>query len=123
MFEFKHIRAVLQDAALRKLLLDNESLPLEKYINFDQQCREIQDEIVENIDEILQAHAPFQSHYSSPVQQLPDDAWIYGTRGVYVVRNQDGCILFTRKVAAVRYADEMSEVSWNIARDEGLVEP
>ena len=123
MFEFKHIRAVMQDAVLRKLLIKNGSLTLEKYINFDQQCPETQDEIVENIDETLQAHAPFQLHYSSPVEQLPDDAWIYGTKGVYVVRNQDGCILFTRKAAAVRYADEMSKVSWIIARDEGLVEP
>jgi hypothetical protein len=122
MFESKHINAVLRDAMLLELLLNCASIPLEKYIGFDQQNPEMQDEIIENIDGILQAYAPFQMQYASPVEQLPDDAWIYGTKGVYVVCTQDSCVLFTRKVEAVRYANEISKVSWEIARDEGLTD-
>lgn len=122
MFELKHIRAVLRDATLRKILLSNEAISLEKYFFFDQQSAEIQDEIVENIVGVLQAYAPIQLHYPSPVEQFPDDAWVYGTKGVYVVSNQDGSVLFTRKVSAFRYASQMSSVSWEVARGEGLVD-
>ena len=52
-----------------------------------------------------------------PFEQLPDDAWIYGTKGVYIVSNQDGSVLFTRKIDAVRYANNISSVSWEIAHD------
>ena len=117
MFEPKHIRAILRDAALRKKLLVNKAIPLEKYDQFDKQSPELQDEIVENIDGVLQAYAPVQLYYRSPFEQLPDDAWIYGTKGVYVVSNQDGRALFTRKIDAVRYANNMSSVSWETARD------
>ena len=71
----------------------------------------------------MQASAPVQLIYQSPREHLSNDAWIYGTRGVYVVSNRDGCVLFTRKVDAFRYADKISKASWGIARDEGLVEP
>ena len=117
MFEPKHIRAILRDAGLRKVLLSNKSVPLEKYHKYDQQTLEVQDEIVETIDNVLQAFAPFQLYYSSPVEQLPDDAWIYGTKGVYVVNNQDGNVLFTRKIDAIRYANKLSKVSWETAED------
>ncbi len=122
MFESKHINAVLRDTELRALLLNSASVPLENYLSFDQQSPEMQDEINENIDEILQAYAPFQARYSSPIEELPDDAWIYGTRGIYVVCTQDGCVLFTKKVEAVRYANEISKVSWEVARNEGLID-
>jgi hypothetical protein len=50
--------------------------------------------------------------------------WVfYWSKGVYIVRTQDGCVFFTRKADAVRYADEISKVSWEIALNEGLVEP
>jgi len=94
---------------------------MDKYVNFDKQPPELQDEIVENIDNVLQAHGLFQLIYSSPVEQLPWDVWIYGTRGVYVVSDQDGSELFTRKTAAVRYANKISKVSWEIADNEGLI--
>jgi len=121
MFYSKHIKAVLRDAALRKALLNHGSITLEKYIDFDQQGPELKDEIIENINETLQAYGPFQLHYPSPVEQLPEDAWIYGTTGVYVVANQDGYVVFTRKVNAVRYADQMSSVSGQIASSEGWI--
>ena len=117
MFESKHIRAVLRDAGLRKKLLGNKAILLEQYNQFEQQSPEMQDEIVENIDDVLQAYAPVQLYYPSPFEQLPHDAWIYGTKGIYVVSNQDGSVLFTRKVDAVRYANNISSVSWEIARD------
>ena len=119
MFEPKHIRAILRDAALRKILLSNKAIPLEKYNQFEKQLPEMQDEIVDSIDNVLQAYAPIQLHYSSPFEHLPDDAWIYGTKGIYVVRNQDGSVLFSRKIDAVRYANSMSSVSLDIA--DGLV--
>lgn len=117
MFEPKHIRAIMRDAALREVLLRNKSIPLEKYQKFDQQTPEVQDEIVEAIDNVMQAFAPFQLYYSSPVEQLPDDAWIYGTKGVYVVNNQDGNVSFTRKIDAMRYANKLSKISWETAED------
>ena len=117
MFESKHIKAVLRDAALRNKLLSNKAIPLEKYNQFDQQSPEMQDEIVKNIYDVLQAYAPVQSYYASPFEQFPHDAWIYGTKGVYVVSNQNGSVLFTRKIDAVRYAKNISSVSWEIARD------
>ena len=123
MFELKHIKAVLRDPGLREELIESGSIPLEKYNFFDQQDLNTQNEIIENIDEIMQASAPFQALHPSPCEHLPDDAWIYGTKGVYVVRTQDGCVLFTRKADAVRYADEISKVSWEIAINEGWVEP
>ena len=123
MFELKHIKAVLRDPELREELIESGSLPLEKYNFFDQQDPSTQDEIIENIDEIMQVRAPFQVRYPSPCEHLPDDAWIYGTKGAYVVSNQNGFVLFTRKADAVRYADEISKVSWEIALSEGLVEP
>jgi hypothetical protein len=122
MFESKHINAVLRDTKLRAWLLKSTSIPLEIYSSFDQQSPEMQDEIIENIDEILQAYAPFQARYSSPVEQLPDDVLIYGTRGIYVVCTQDGFVLFTKKVEAVRYVNEISKVSWEVARNEGLID-
>ena len=82
---------------------------------------ELQDEIIENVNETLQAYGRFQLRYPSPVEQLPEDAWIYGTTGVYVVANQDGYVVFTRKVNAVRYADQMSSVSWQVASSEGWI--
>jgi len=118
MFELKHIRAMLRDPALRKLLSD-KAIPLEKYHQFEKQSPEMQDEIVDSIDNLLQAYAPFQLFYPSPFEHLPDDAWIYGTKGVYVVRNQDGRVLFSRKIYAVRYANSISSGSLDIA--DGLV--
>jgi hypothetical protein len=116
MFDLKHIRAILRDPTLRKELLKDKNIPLEAYIKFDQQTEEMRDEIIENIDGVLQAFAPVQICYPSPYDNLPDDAWIYGAKGVYVVSNQDGNILFTRKIDAFKYANEISAVSSDIAK-------
>lgn len=115
MFDLKNIKAILRDPNLRKELLLEKTIPLEAYLNFDQQTPEMRDEIIENLDGVLQAYAPVQCYFPSPYENLPDDAWIYGTKGVYVVSNQDGSVLFTRKIDAFKYANGISEVSAEIA--------
>ena len=121
MFELKHVRAAVRDPTLQRALLEDGQISLEKFKNFDQQDADTQDEITETVDSTLQALAPFQLYFSSPVDGLPDDAWVYGTRGVYVVQNQDGSIVFSQKKDALRYASDISEVSWKIAEGEGLI--
>jgi hypothetical protein len=116
MFELKHIKAILRDHTLRKELFEEKTIPLEAYLKFDQQTPEMRDEIIENIDGVLQAYAPVQCYYPSPYENFPDDAWIYGTKGVYVVSNQDGDVLFTRKIDAFKYANGISAVSWDIVK-------
>jgi len=111
MYQLNHIKAVLRDENLRKLLLAENLFPLKSYIDFHEQPSEIQEQIQESLDNVLQAFAPFQMIYPSPVEQLPDDAWIYGAKGVYVVSTQDGSVVFSRKVDAMRYANERSAVS------------
>jgi hypothetical protein len=122
LFNLNHIKAVLANLNLQEILLTrDDSISIDQYNTYDLQSLEIQEKIIENIDEILQAYAPFQLYFQSPVEHLPDDAWIYGLRGIYVVNNQDGSVVFSRKSDAIKYADEMSTVSWEIATREGLV--
>ena len=85
MFELKHVRAAVRDPKLQRALLEDVQISLEKFKNFDQQDADIQDEIIEIVDSTLQALAPFRLYFSSPGDGLPDDAWVYGTKGVYVV--------------------------------------
>jgi hypothetical protein len=120
MFELKHVRAALRDPKLRQALLNDCEIPLERFENFDLQDPASQEDIIEAVDSALQGWAPFQLYFSSPVEGLPDDAWIYGTKGVYIVHNQDGSVVFTRKKDAIRYASDISAVSWTIAEREGL---
>jgi len=120
MFELKHVRAALRDSKLRQALLKDCEIPLERFKTFDLQDPASQEDIIEAVDSVLQGCAPFQLYFSSPVDGLPDDAYIYGTKGVYVVQNQDGSIVFTRKKDAIRYASDISVVSWTIAEREGL---
>jgi len=120
MFELKHVRAALRDPKLNQELLNDREISLEKVKNFDLQDPASQEDIIEAVDSVLQAWAPFRLHFASPVDGLPDDACIYGTKGAYVVQNQDGSVVFSRKKDAIRYATGISAVSWKIAEREGL---
>lgn len=120
MFEKKHLKAALHDPNVRQAVIDDSKIPLDKCENFDLQDATTQEEIIEAIDNALQELAPFQMHFSSPVDSHPDIAWLYGTRGVYVLRHDIECIVFSKKVDAVRRATEISDALWDTAESTGL---
>ena len=120
MFAVKHVKAIIRDPSLRKALIDHDPIPLDKFANFDLQDDATQTEIIETLDYTLQELGPFQLHFPSPVDCYPDIAWIYGTRGVYVLRHDVECIVFSRKVDAVRRATETSDALWHTAESSGL---
>lgn len=118
----KHVRAVLRNEKLKELLLlPSKELTLEDYKNYDNLNEEKLDIANENIIDAMEGYAPFSAYYPSPVEHLPDDAVIYGTKGFYFCTNQDGRVYFSNKKEALRYASEMSKTSWDDARAEGLV--
>ena len=120
MFAPKHVKAILRDPLLRKALIADDPTPLDKFASFDLQDHDTQTEIIESLDCILQELGPFQRHFSSPVDSYPDIAWIYGTRGVYVLRHDVECIVFSRKVDAVRCATKISNALLDTAESSGL---
>ena len=98
----KHVRAVLRNEKLKELLLlPSKELTIEDYENYD------------NLNE--------EKLDTSPVEHLPDDAVIYGTKGFYFCTNQDGRVYFSNKKEVLKYASEMSKTSWDDARAEELV--
>ncbi len=117
----KTVRAVLRDRKLRKHLLSNRDLSETDYLSFDTLDEDKRDVASENVINVLKAFAPLILIYSSPVEQFPNDAEVYGTRGVYMVITQDGEELFSRKKDAIRSAESISKVSWEIAEQEGLI--
>ena len=117
----KTVRAVLRDKKLRKYLLSDRDISEAEYLSFDLLDEEKRDVASENVINVLDAFAPLILIYSSPVEHLPDDAAIYGTRGVYMLITQDGREFFSRKRDAIRLAESISKVSWEIAEQEGLI--
>ena len=120
MFEKKHIKAALRDPSVRRALIDDGLITLDKYENLNLQDAATQEEIIEVINNALQDFAPFQMYFPSPVDSYPDIAWIYGTRGVYVLQHDIECVVFSRKVDAVRRATEISDALWHTAESSGL---
>ena len=118
----KHVKALLRDKKLQKLLLGNDVLTLKEYEDYENLSIEKRDIAFENIVGILEAFSPFNRLYSSPVEQLPDDAVVYGTKGIYVLMNQDGTIFFGNKKNALKYAGDISKTSWGVAKSSGLLD-
>ncbi len=115
----KHVKALLRDQNLKKILLSNQELSVQEYEDFDNLSFEKMDAALEEIINTLEAFAPFSRIYSSPVDFLPDDAVIYGTKGIYLLRNQDGYIFFSNKKEVLKYAGDISRVSWQVAEAQG----
>lgn len=115
----KHVKALLRDEALKNKLLSNQELSLQDYEHFDHLSFDKMDIASEEVINTLEAYAPFNVIYASPVEGLPNDAVIYGAKGVYMVTNQDGCVFFTRKRDALNYAGGISAVSWVVAKAQG----
>lgn len=118
----KTVRAVLRNRKMRRCLLPDEELTEEDYRNYDLLDEEKRDSASENVINALEAYAPFQVFYPSPVEQYPDDAAIFGARGVYMVRTQDGIDFYSTKRAAVQFASSLSRVSWKVAKEMGFLD-
>ena len=115
----KLVRALLRDKTLRGHLLRHKELSLAEYENFDQLDEAKSDTTSEVIIGVLEGWAPFMLSFSSPVEEWPDDGQIYGTRGIYMFKNEDGLEFFSSKRAAMEYAGGISKVSWQVAEAEG----
>jgi hypothetical protein len=118
----KTVRAVLRNRKLRKSLLHDNGLNEDDYKNYDLLDEEKRDIAFDSLINALEAYAPFQECYPSPVEQFPDDVWVYGTRGIYMVRTQEGINFYTTKRAALQYASALSKVSWKLAREMGYLD-
>ena len=117
----KTVRAVLRDRKLRKHLLSNSDLSETDYLSFDSLDEDKRDIASENVIDVLEAFAPLTLIYSSPFEHLPNDAEVYGTRGIYMVITQEDREFFSKKTDAIRSAEAASKVSWEISEQEGLV--
>jgi hypothetical protein len=115
----KHIKALLNDKELRFHLLKNNELTIEDYKNYDNLNDDKLDIANDEIFGVLAGYAPFQLYYTSPVEQFPDDAKIYGTKGVYLVMTQDDSVVFSRKNEALKFANDISKNSYSIAEAAG----
>ena len=118
----KNIEAILRNKKIRQELLASTNLSLEDYSNFEKLDDEKRDEAYENIMNCIQAFATLILHYPSPVEEYPDDAVLYGVRGFYYVETQDIIKYFSSKKEAVKYADDVSSYSWELAKDCGWIE-
>lgn len=118
----KNVKAILRNKKIKKELLNLTTLSLEDYANFENLNDEKKDEAYENIMNCMQAFATLILHYPSPVEQYPDDAVLYGVRGFYYVELEDDIKYFSSKKEAVKFADEISSNSWDLAEELGLTE-
>jgi hypothetical protein len=118
----KLIISILQNNKLKKNLLRSKEVSEDEYKSFDSLPYEKRALAEEHLIETLKAFSPFIVSYPSPIEQYPDDANIYGTRGAYMVTTQDGTVFFHLKRAAIQYASDISKVSWEIARSEGFLD-
>jgi len=118
----KNVQAILRNKKIKQELLDSTTLSLEDYANFEKLNDEKADEAYENIMNCMQAFATFILHYPSPVEQYPDDAVLYGVRGFYYVETQDVVKYFSSKKEALKFADDISSYSWDLAEKMGLTE-
>jgi len=117
-----NVRAILRNNKIRQELLSSTSLSLEDYSNFENLNDEKADEAYDNIMDCMRAFATEIIHYPSPVEQYPDDAVLYGVRGFYCVESQDGIYYFSSKKEAIKFAEDISSSSWNLAKEEGWID-
>ena len=118
----KNVQAILRNKKIKQELLNSTTVSLEDYANFENLNDEKADEAYENIMNCMQAFATVILHYPSPVQQYPDDAVLYGVRGFYYVETQDDITYFSSKKEAIKFADDISSNSWDLAEELGLTE-
>ncbi len=118
----KIVISVLHDKKLKKNLLRSKDVTEDDYKSFDSLSSDKRELAEYNLIETLKAFSPFIISFPSPIEQYPDDANIYGTRGAYMVTTQDGISFFNLKRAAIKHASDISKVSWEIARSEGLLD-
>lgn len=118
----KNVKAILRNKKIKQELLKSTTLSLEDYANFENLNDEKKDEAYENIMNCMEAFATLILHYPSPVEQYPDDAVLYGVSGFYYVKLEDDIKYFSSKKEAVKFADEISSNSWNLAEKMGLTE-
>jgi hypothetical protein len=118
----KLLQAFLRDVRLRKELLLYGDLPEADYKYYDLLVQETRDIAWGDVVDVLEGCAPFQITYPSPVDQYPDDAKVYGTKGVYMVKTQEGIEFFSTKRAALELANSVSKVSWKVAKEMGYVD-
>jgi hypothetical protein len=120
----KTTRAVIRDSKLRKhLLCRRTGLSEDDFKSFDLLESERRDLVSDQIVEVLDAWAPFRLCYPSPIEQYPHGVEIFGTRGIYIVRTQEGLSFFSNRRSAIRFATSLSTVSWQLAESEGLLDP
>lgn len=118
----KNVQAILRNKKIKQELLNSTTVSLEDYANFENLNDEKADEAYENIMNCMQAFATVILHYTSPVEQYPDDAVLYGVRGFYYVETQDNITYFSSKKEATKFADDISSNSWDLAEELGLTE-
>lgn len=118
----KHVRAFLRDEVLKQQLIEGGELTLFEYENYDKLSAEKKAVAYQNIEDILTGSAPFEVKYPSPIDVYPDDANVFGTRGIYFVCGQDETMIFGNKRAALRFADALSNSSWALAKECGYLD-
>jgi hypothetical protein len=118
----KTVQAVLRDRKLRRCLLRDKELSEAEYRSYDHLDQEKQDIAAENVINALEAYAPVQVFFPSPVDQYPDDAKVFGARGVYMVCIEGNRKFFSTKRAAMQLATSVSRVSWAIAKEMGYLD-
>ena len=119
----KHIKATLRNKHLKKYLLKNKNLTIQDYLNYDVSNEEKQDEIYQEILGVMRAFAPEMINYGTPIEEYPDDALFFGTRGFYIVETPDLNIeFFTNRNEALKYAKAISKNSWEVAKQSGWLD-
>jgi hypothetical protein len=118
----KTVQAVLRDRKLRRCLLRDKELSEAEYRSYDLLSQDKQDIAAENVINALEAYAPVQVVFPSPVDQYPDDAKVSGTRGAYMVCIQGDREFFSTKRAAMQLAKEVSRESWKVAKEMGYLD-
>ena len=118
----KNIQAILRNKKIKQEILNSDTLSLEDYINYESLNDDKMSEAYENIINSMEAFATEICYYQSPVEIFPDDAVLYGIRGFYIVKLQDDVKFFSSRKEAVKFADDVSSYSWELAKDCGWIE-
>ena len=116
------IKAVLKNKRLKDKLHFDKYVNAKTYKNFDNLNEEMKDFIYSEIVDLLEGYAPFKVYYPSPVEQFPDDGHLYGAKGIYFLKTQEGDLFFSQRKHALKYAGDISEDSWRLAKENGFLD-